>query len=43
MITNNNLQKLIENKKFQLPEEYLCSRAKTDAELITTFLTPYIK
>ena len=29
MITNNSLQKLIENKKFQLPEEYLCSRAKT--------------
>lgn len=29
MISNNNLQRLIENEKFQLPEEYLCSRAKT--------------
>lgn len=29
MITNNTLQKLIENEQFQLPEEYLCSRATT--------------
>jgi len=29
MISNNNLQRLIENNKFQLPEEYLCSRALT--------------
>lgn len=29
MMSNNTLQKLIENDQLQLPEEYLCSRAKT--------------
>ena len=28
MISNNTLQKLIDNEQLQLPDEFLCTRAK---------------